>query len=66
MNLNHSCESNPEPSGAHHWVLPEPQGPYTLGTCKFCQKQRKFANAYEDIQPQSKPPKVEEAQKEKV
>jgi hypothetical protein len=29
----------------HHWMLPAPGGPTSLGTCKHCGAEREFSNA---------------------
>lgn len=34
---------------AHHWVLGEPSGPLSVGTCKRCGAQRNFRNWLEEI-----------------
>lgn len=28
----------------HHWIIEEPEGPTSLGTCKNCGTQREFKN----------------------
>lgn len=29
----------------HHWMLPAPGGPTSLGTCKHCGAEKEFSNA---------------------
>ena len=31
-------------SHAHHWVIDEPQGLISVGTCRVCGAERKFKN----------------------
>lgn len=31
----------------HHWIIPEPNGPESVGVCKLCAKRRTFYNSEE-------------------
>jgi len=33
----------------HHWILPKPDGPMSVGTCKYCKKQTVMSNSLEDF-----------------
>jgi hypothetical protein len=30
--------------GAHHWLIPKPDGPVSEGVCKWCNARRDFTN----------------------
>ena len=34
-------------SHTHHWVLPPPNGPFSIGECKFCKEQTVMRNSIE-------------------
>jgi len=35
---------SPSPTGAHYWLVPSPDGPYSEGECRYCRDRRLFRN----------------------
>ena len=43
------------PEHCHYWVLPPPQGPSSIGTCKVCFAERVFRNSFQEGSPWRRP-----------
>lgn len=35
----------------HHWLIPPPDGPTAIGTCKWCGATKEFSNVIETSKP---------------
>ncbi len=43
----HGRQWRKEQKCTHHWIIPEPNGPETVGRCKLCGGKRTFFNSEE-------------------